>query len=387
MHQIVCYNGFYDENLEFVYLERIQIIASMTPATVVGRHKLSCRFTANVCIAYIEDPPADELENIYAIYLKTILQHENFGSGAMSNSSKKIAKFCVDTYENIKQKFSVDDHRHYLLTPKELSKWVLGIMRYEAPGAEALVEVLIYEAFRLFRDRLVNPESKAALDQLLYNQLRTHLKYGQTLGSIYFLSKVSTVPPVFPGYKTLGRLEKPDLEQTIRDTIKSYEREFKELDIILIDEMLDKFAQLERSLSQNGGHVLLAGRSGTSRSTTCKLISHMLDLVFETPKVTREYTLNDFKKYLKTLLIQAGIEDKKIVLYVEDHQMCQQEFYEYLNSLISAGEIPGLFAPEEIDPLLTNLQDELRNEFECRTVYELFVSRVSRNLRIVLSLD
>jgi dynein heavy chain 2, cytosolic len=41
MHQIVCYNGFYDDNLEFVYLERIQIIASMTPATVVGRHKLS----------------------------------------------------------------------------------------------------------------------------------------------------------------------------------------------------------------------------------------------------------------------------------------------------------------------------------------------------------
>lgn len=93
MHQIVCYQGFYDDNLEFVYLERIQIIASMTPATVVGRHRLSCRFTANVCIAYIEDPTADELENIYALYLKNILSHENFGSGAMSNSSKKIARF------------------------------------------------------------------------------------------------------------------------------------------------------------------------------------------------------------------------------------------------------------------------------------------------------
>ena len=194
MHQIVCYNGFYDENLEFVYLERIQIIASMTPATVVGRHKLSCRFTANVCIAYIEDPPADELESIYALYLKTILQHENYGSGAMGNSSKKIARFCVDTYENIKQKFSVDDHRHYLLTPKELTRWIMGIMRYEAQGAESLVEVLVYEAFRLFRDRLVNIESKQALDQMIYNQLRNHLKYGQTLGNIYFLSKVSTVP-------------------------------------------------------------------------------------------------------------------------------------------------------------------------------------------------
>lgn len=133
--------------------------------------------------------------------------------------------------------------------------------------------------------------------------------------------------------------------------------------------------------------MLLAGRSGTGRRTGVQLISHMLDLTFETPKVSREYTLSEFKKYLKTLLIDAGINDKKLVLFVEDHQMCEPEFYEYLNSLISAGEIPGLFAPEELDPLLSSLQEELRNEFECRTVYELFVTRVGRNLRIVLSLD
>jgi dynein heavy chain 2, cytosolic len=155
------------------------------------------------------------------------LQHENFGSGAMSNSSKKIARFFVDTYDHIKKKFSVDDFRHYLLTPKDLTKWVFGVMRYEAQGAEALVEIITYEGFRLFRDRLVNNESRQMLDQLMYSQLRDHLKYGNTLGHIFFLSKVSTVNPVFQGYKTLGRLEKDDFITTIKDTIKSYEREFK----------------------------------------------------------------------------------------------------------------------------------------------------------------
>ena len=113
----------------------------------------------------------------------------------------------------------------------------------------------------------------------------------------------------------------------------------------------------------------------------------MLDFKFETPKITKDYSLSDFQKFLKALLIEAGIENRSIVLYVEDHQMCETEFYEYLNSLISSGEIPGLYAPEEIDPLLNNLQDELRNEYECRNVYELFVTRINRNLRIVLSLD
>ena len=85
---------------------------------------------------------------------------------------------------------------------------------------------------------------------------------------------------------------------------------------------------------------------------------------FETPKITRDYALPDFKKYLKSILVEAGINGTKTILFLEDHQMCQSEFYEYLNSLISSGEIPGLFAPEELEPLLSSLQDELRNEFE-----------------------
>ena len=107
-------------------------------------------------------------------------------------------------------------------------------MRYEAQGAEALVEVLAYEGFRLFRDRLVNIESRQALDQLIYNQLRNHLKYGQTIGDVFFLSKVSTVKPIFPGYTTLGRLEKKDLESAIKGTIKSYEREFKGMFTVIL---------------------------------------------------------------------------------------------------------------------------------------------------------
>jgi dynein heavy chain 2 len=251
-----------------VYLERIQVVASMTPATVVGRHRLSCRFTANVCIAYIEDPPTEELEDIYAKYLKTVLQHDNFGAGAMANSSKKIARFIVDTFENVKSKFPVDEHRHYLVTPRECTKWVFNIMRYEALGAEALVEVLVYEAFRLFRDRLVDRESKQTLDSLIYNQLKAHLKYNQRMGDVYFISKVSNVQPVSPEIKTLGRLEKPDLEVTIKEVIKGYEREYKELDIVLVDELLERFTELERALSNLGGCVLLVGRSGVGRRTS-----------------------------------------------------------------------------------------------------------------------
>jgi dynein heavy chain 2 len=90
----------------------------------------------------------------------------------------------------------------------------------------------------------------------------------------------------------------------------------------------------------------------------------MLDFKFETTNISRDYSLKEFKRDLKSIMIQAGIEGENIVLYLEDHQMLESEFYEYLNSLISAGEIPGLYTSEELEPLLINLQDEMKNQYE-----------------------
>ena len=31
----------------------------------------------------------------------------------------------------VRQKFSVDDFSHYLFTPRDLTRWVLGLLRYD----------------------------------------------------------------------------------------------------------------------------------------------------------------------------------------------------------------------------------------------------------------
>lgn len=49
--QLLTYHGFYDSNLEFVGLENVQIVASMTSGSGLGRHKLTTRFSSIVRIA------------------------------------------------------------------------------------------------------------------------------------------------------------------------------------------------------------------------------------------------------------------------------------------------------------------------------------------------
>ena len=53
----------------------------------------------------------------------------------------------------------------------------------------------------------------------------------------------------------------------------------------------------------------------------------------------------------------AGIEGEQVVLLMEDHQFEGTDFLELINSLLSAGEIPGLYSPEELEPLLAPLRD------------------------------
>ena len=72
LQQLILYQGFYD-GLEWIAVERVQIVCSMNPSTTVGRHKLTTRFTAILRIASIGYPERAELQSVYAAYLKAVV--------------------------------------------------------------------------------------------------------------------------------------------------------------------------------------------------------------------------------------------------------------------------------------------------------------------------
>lgn len=82
----------------------------------------------------------------------------------------------------------------------------------------------------------------------------------------------------------------------------------------------------------------------------------------------------------------SGIEGEQVVLILEDHQV-DGSFLELINSLLSAGEVPGLYTPEELEPLLGPLRDLASQDGFRGTLVSYFASRVKRNLHIVLIMD
>lgn len=83
----------------------------------------------------------------------------------------------------------------------------------------------------------------------------------------------------------------------------------------------------------------------------------------------------------------TGLEGGQVVLLLEDHQFVDSAFLELINSLLSSGEVPGLYTPEELEPLLSSLKDTASQEDFRGSLLSYFASRVRANLRIVLIMD
>jgi dynein heavy chain 2, cytosolic len=287
LQQLITFRGFYDENLDFIGLERVQIVASMNPATTVGRNPLSSRFTAITRIAYVDCPSSSDLRYIYTTMLEAGF------SGLSIRDSKKwhkrevlsnLSKTMVSLYEQFKSKFSVDDHRHYQLTPRDLTSLVIGLGQYDL-GREDVLDAFAYESQRVFRDRLVSVESRNRFDGMLASTLRSQWGWkggDQSRGSLFvtFLQDSSVDTTTHDSKRSekdeedsktnqddssrnlLRRISNEDLNDLAKRGIVTFEREHSELHVKLFEEVLQHVAYIDRVLSRPGGSMLLIGRSG-----------------------------------------------------------------------------------------------------------------------------
>jgi dynein heavy chain 2 len=299
----------------------------------------------------------------------------------------------LDVYEQTKLKFLVDDYSHYLYTPRDLTKWVLGLLRYDLETVDVF-EAWSYEANLLFRDRIIDLAGKQRFDRIVEAVLKSQWNITANLAGSYFTTWVQsssesedgTTKKVDEG-KKMVKMGANDYKDLLARSLLLFEREMKDLNIQLFPEVLEHVSRIDRVLSNAGGHLLLVGKSGVGRRSAVQLTAFANNMKMFSPNISRFYGIKNFKVDLKTMLTSAGVEGVPVVLFIEDHQFVEPEFIEYINSLLSSGEVPGLYSPEEIDPLLAPLKDKLSEQGYFGSPFGFFIERVKQNLHIILSMD
>jgi dynein heavy chain 2 len=167
----------------------------------------------------------------------------------------------------------------------------------------------------------------------------------------------------------------------------AYSREFGDISIPLIPEVVEWTARVDRALAAPAGHVLLTGRAGVGRLAALKVACYQLKIELVRLHMGRDYSMKNFKADLKAVIAKATVENERVALAVEDHNFVNEDVLEMVNSLIASGEVPGLYTPEELDQLLPPLREPAADEGFTGGVYQFFQQRLRANLKVCLIMD
>lgn len=397
LQQLITYKGYFASNLEWIGLENVQIVGSMCPSTAMGRHPLSTRFTAITRIITLAYPARAELASVYSALLRAVpgLNQVPELGGPSGDGPGRVANAILDVWEQVKQRYTIDDARHYAFTPRDLTSWVYALARHQLGTDEApsFFTAWCYEGRRLFADRMVTVDATMRVASVLQQVAQSQFHSPQIDSDVLFTSWGSlssdTAPNNSSGHKCVPvfSMAPADMRETVEQKLVMYERECKELGLVLFPDVLRRIARIDNVISEEGGHLLLAGRAGVGRRSCLTLACYLLRMDLLSPNMTRGYGIRQFREELKSVLHVAGVEGRSCVLHLEDHQLITGEFLECVNSLISGGEVPGLYAPEDLEQLLGGLKDEMQADGRHTSLYSFFVARVQRNLHVVLSMD
>ncbi|XP_034239710.1 cytoplasmic dynein 2 heavy chain 1 [Thrips palmi] len=398
LQQLITYRGFYDSDLEWVGLERVQIVGSMTGG--IGRNVLSSRFTSIVHVHAVGLPEADELKSIYNVFMKAVFKL-SMPTHPVWSSTNKVATLVntiVRIYTEVCSTFTPMQQNHYSFTPRDLTHWCMGLLRYDLqPTDSSVVPVLkatLHEAMRIFYDKLVCDNDKSKFQNLVTSVLENEWNKSSVvdeLNGTYFVTfGHGRVDPSKSHFgKLLSQLDKNDWTKMVKDGMNIYGREGVALDLLVFPELLQQVACVDRVLSVPQGSLLLAGRCGVGRKSSVRIVSALHAKKLLTPKVGRNYSLNSFKIDLKQAMQCAGVDGEEVILLLEDYQLGEVSsgFLDMVNSLLSSGEVPGLYQPEELESVVTPLRNLAAQEDFQGSPLTFFAQRVLQNLHIVLVLD
>lgn len=105
-----------------------------------------------------------------------------------------------------------------------------------------------------------------------------------------------------------------------------------------LDDAVNAIASAEKALSGTvNPHLLLVGASGVGRQTTLLLAALTVKMdILKLPTV-RDFGVREFKKELKAMIEGVVNDNKRCILFLEDHNFSRPEFVEMINSLIISG--------------------------------------------------
>ena len=381
----------------------MQLLCCMT----YGRPDITERLLSKLNVFNIAFPAETVLVNIFS----SILGHRFAPYADLKGYVDAIVRATIEVYMKVSTDLlPIPSKSHYLFSLRDLSKVFQGIYGcyLEAiTSKEQLVALWVHESQRVFSDRMNAPADKAWFKQLLNDRLNNtfQTKWANMLKARSSNAKNQSVSenenPIFVDfldgerdeiakYKLAPSLEQ--LRQIVEEGLTNYNAEpgARPMNIVFFADALEHLCRIHRVLRQPQGNALLVGLGGSGRNSLSRLATYLAGYTMFTIEIHKKYDLGRFHDDLRTLYRACGIKHQQKVFYIADTQLVETSFLEDLNNMLSAGEVPNLFANDDVQQINDEVH-KLALLSGCRDtpdeLYNFFIRQARQHLHLVIAMS
>ena len=104
--------------------------------------------------------------------------------------------------------------------------------------------------------------------------------------------------------------------------------------------------------------------------------------------ISSTYGINDLKEDLKAMYMTAGTKEEGVMFLLTDSQITNERFLVFINDLLSSGNIPDLFALDEVDAIINAMTNKVKASGKIphrANCWNYFINEIRKNLHVVLA--
>lgn len=386
------YGFWYDREKQTVkFVKDMFLLTAMGPPGG-GRTQISRRLQSKFNLINMTFPSDSQIKRIFGTMISQKLQDFEEEVKPIGDT---VTQATLEVYQAVVAKFLPTPTKiHYLFNLRDISKIFQGMLRAHKDYHDtkpALTRLWIHECFRVFSDRLVDARDAEGFVGIISDKLGT--LFDQTFHNIC----PNKQPPIFGDYLSNDQVYEDitngeQLKRSMREYLEEYNNTpgVVALDLVLFRDAIEHVSKVVRVIRQPRGNMLLIGIGGSGRQSLTRLAASMCDYSTFRIEVSKNYRKQEFRDDLKRLYFMAGVENKSTVFLFNDTQVVEESFLEDINNVLSSGEVPNLYKPDEFEEVKTALSDIAKKEGIDDTAQAMFaflIERVRANLRVVLCMS
>jgi dynein heavy chain len=177
------------------------------------------------------------------------------------------------------------------------------------------------------------------------------------------------------------------LNKILTDALDSYNELNAAMNLVLFEDAMMHICRINRILESPRGNALLIGVGGSGKQSLSRLAAFISSLEVFQITLRKGYAIADLKVDLAALYRKTGQKNTGIMFLMTDAQVANEKFLVLINDLLASGEIPNLFADDEMDEIISSLRNEVKStgmDDSRENCWKYFIDKVRRTLKVVL---